>query len=76
MEKVRNIFVNFGEETALIYCLTLTIEQIRQWCEKIGHTPVDIYELKQEELQYYCIDGRVFVDTPEKEVAVIKQISE
>lgn len=73
--KVKNIIVT--EETGLmvIYCLTLTFDEIRAWCEKCGACPVDIYEEKQENLQYLCIDGRVWCDTPEKEETIRRLIA-
>lgn len=68
MDEIKNIIVCAENETTLVYCKTLTIEEVRKWCEAVrieGLT--DVYEVKQDELQYYCIDSRVWADTPKKE---------
>lgn len=76
MDEIKNIIVCGENETTLVYVLTLTVEEVRKWCEaaKIeGLT--DVYEVKQDELQYYCIDSRVWADTPKEEQRVRSLIS-
>lgn len=75
MEEVKNILLQVGGESVLVYTLTLTIEDVCKYAELVLHEkPTDAYEVKQDELQYYCIDGRVYIDTPEKETAVLNYI--
>ena len=62
-------------ETTIVYCLTLTEDEIKKMCEHCGIKIVDIAEIRQDDIQYYCIDGRVWWDTPEKESAVRKVIA-
>ncbi len=71
MDEIKNIIVCDEDETMLIYCKTLTVEEVRKWCEVVRRkTIADVYEVKQEELQYYCIDRRVRADTPKEEQCV------
>ncbi len=63
-----------GENT-LLYCLSLTEDEVRRFCKRCGVEVVDIAEIKQEEIQYYCVDGRVWCDTPEKESVLRKLIA-
>ena len=45
----------------------VTEQDITKFVEKVTDYKVeDIYEEKQSNLQYYCIDGRVWIDTDEK----------
>jgi len=45
----------------------VTEQDITKFVEKVTDCKVnDIYEEKQSNLQYYCIDGRVWIDTDEK----------
>lgn len=45
----------------------ITEQDITKFVEKVTDYKVnDIYEEKQSNLQYYCIDGRVWIDTDEK----------
>ena len=62
-------------ETTIVYCLTLTEDEIKKMYEHCGIKIVDIAEIRQDDIQYYCIDGRVWWDTPEKESAVRKVIA-
>lgn len=72
-EKVRNIIVAEDDgQLTLIYCLTLTHDEIRAWCEIFNIHPTDIYEVTQEDLQYYSLSGRVWCDTPGKEAMIRK----
>ena len=53
----------------------MTEDEIKKMCEHCGIKIVDIAEIRQDDIQYYCIDGRVWWDTPEKESAVRKVIA-
>lgn len=45
----------------------ITEQDITKFVEKVTDYKVnDIYEEKQSNLQYYCIGGRVWIDTDEK----------
>lgn len=45
----------------------VTGQDITKFVENVTDYKVnDIYEEKQSNLQYYCIDGRVWIDTDEK----------
>ena len=45
----------------------ITEQDIKKFVENVTDYKVnDIYEEKQSNLQYYCIDGRVWIDTDEK----------
>lgn len=45
----------------------VTEQDITKFVENVTDYKVeDIYEEKQSNLQYYCIDGRVWIDTDEK----------
>lgn len=45
----------------------ITEQDITKFVENVtGYKVNDIYEEKQSNLQYYCIDGRVWIDTDEK----------
>lgn len=45
----------------------VTEQDITKFVENVTNYKVeDIYEEKQSNLQYYCIDGRVWIDTDEK----------
>lgn len=62
-------------EITIFYCISLTAEEIEKFCNYCGVEVVDIGEIKQEEIQYYCVDGRVWCDTPEKECRLRKLIA-
>lgn len=55
-------------ELTLIYCAdNVTTEELSNFYSKRTEGEVsDIFEEKQSNLQYYCIDGRVWIDTDEK----------
>lgn len=65
--RVKNILACGEKQNYLFYVLTLTESEIRKFCEKFNFHPVDICEIRDDELQYYIIYGRVSVDTPELE---------
>ena len=69
---MKNIFISFESgDSTLIYTETLTAEE----CEKFaniasGDIVIDCYEIADNDIQYYCINGCVWADTPEKESKV------
>lgn len=70
MENVKNYFVNFANgDTALIYVSVEGIDAnvLKRFAERVSNTKVlEVYHVPQEDLQYYCIGGRVWIDTAEK----------
>lgn len=67
--EVKNWFINFEDgSSALVYCNQPNIgsETIKRFAEKTAGAVVEVYHIPQEDLQYYCIDERVWCDTPEK----------
>lgn len=76
MEQDKIYFVSTEQgENVIFYCLTLTAMELKILCKNIGYDVIDLVRLKQEELQYYIIDSRIHVDTPEKERIVRKIIN-
>lgn len=73
--KVKNMLITDERENTLVYCLTLTEDELRQFCETCDVHPTDICEIRDDEIQYYVIDGRVWIDTPEKEAAARRRIA-
>lgn len=70
-QKVKNMMVSCECENTLVYCLTLSGREIEKFFQAVVHaTPTDIVECRDDELQYYIIDGRVWADTPELEKRV------
>ena len=65
-----------NNETNVFYAMPeITEEQITKFVAKVTKLKVDdIYEEKQSNLQYYCIDGRVWIDTPEKAKKLLETI--
>lgn len=54
----------------------VTEQDIKKFVEKVTKFKVnDIYEEKQSNLQYYCIDGRVWIDTDEKAKRMYQRIN-
>ena len=76
MENVKNYFVNFANgDTALIYVSVegISANVLKRFAERAAKTKVlEVYHVPQEDLQYYCIGGRVWIDTPEKAETVKK----
>jgi len=74
-----NFFVNFEDgSSVLVYVSVFGIGEntIKKWCEKVtGGNVIEVYHVPQEDLQYYCIDERVWVDTKEKAEKILKQIA-
>ena len=68
--ETKNFFVSFEDGSSiLVYCNQPNIEEetIKKFAEKVtGDNVVEVYHVPQEDLQYYCIDNRVWVDSPEK----------
>lgn len=66
---MKNIFISFENgESVLIYTETLTTEECEKFANKAaGSKVIDCYPIQDNEIQFYCIDGRVWADTPEKE---------
>lgn len=68
--KTKNYFVNFEDgSSALFYVDQPNVgpKTIQNYCEKItGDNVLEVYHVPQEDLQYYCIDERVWVDSPQK----------
>ena len=75
--EVKNLFVNFENgENCLVYTNDLTEEEVKKYAEKTtGEKVIEVYHVPQNELQYYCIDGRCWFDTPEKVAAVRRVIA-
>lgn len=74
-----NIMVDFENgDNVLFYVETesgIDTAAIKRFAEKVtGNKVLDCYQVKQEELEFYCIDGRVWIDTPEK-IEKIKQLT-
>lgn len=72
---MKNWFVNFENgENVLVYSNQsgVTAHAVRLYAEKVtGVKVVEVYHIPQEELQYYCIDGRVWIDTPKLAVQLL-----
>lgn len=75
---VRNVLVCFEMgENVLVYCdERLTNEQIKKLGEKSVGQVNDIYEIRDDEVQYYCIDGRCYYYTDSQVEKVLKYIGE
>lgn len=70
--EIKNIFVNMNDGAGLlIYTSTLTEKEVEKWVNKAAPTGcTEAYEISNAEMQYYCIDDRIWADTPEKEQRV------
>ena len=68
--KARNIIISADGENTLVCCLTLTIDEITKYAKICGLDVEDVFEVRPEYLQYHCIDGRVWIDTENKEASV------
>lgn len=56
----RNVLI-CAEENILIYDTGLTDKEIKIWAKITGINPHDIFAITQDDLQYYCIDGRIWM---------------
>ena len=55
----------------------ITEQDIKKFVEKVTKCKAnDIYEEKQSNLQYYCIDGHVWIDTDEKTKRMYQRIND
>lgn len=57
----RNVLI-CAEENILIYDTELTDKEIKIWAKITGINPHDIFTITQNDLQYYCIDGRIWMN--------------
>ena len=75
--EVKNLFVNFENgENCLVYTYELTEDEVKRFAEKVtGNAVIEVYHIPQHDLQYYCIDGRCWFDTPEKVAKVRERIA-
>ena len=75
--EIKNLFVNFENgENCLVYTYELSEDEVKQFAEKVtGEKVIEVYHVPQNDLQYYCIDGRTWADTPEKVAKVRRYIA-
>ena len=76
--EVKNLFVNLENgDNFLVYTYELTEKEVEEWVNKVleNNKVLEVYHIPQEDLQYYCINGRVWADTPEKVAKVRQQIA-
>ena len=75
----RNYFVSFENgDSCLVYVTPTNIgaSSIKKFAEKsTGEKVIEVYHVPQEELQYYCIGGRVWIDTEEKANKLLEYIA-
>lgn len=57
----RNVLI-CAEENVLIYETSLTDEELTAWAKLTNTIPHDIITVTQDDLQYYCIDGRIWMN--------------
>lgn len=65
---MKNVIITDSKhnETTLVVCLDcVTLNELKQFFNKVvgegSNVVTDIFELKDEEIQYYLIDGRVYI---------------
>lgn len=64
---MKNIIIKLAsDENILVYANGLTVEECQKFAEACGCEVADAYEIRQNEIQYYIIDERLSIDTPEK----------
>lgn len=68
--EVANYFVNFADGSSALFYVDngyqIGPNTIKKYCEKVtGEEVLEVYHVPQEDLQYYCIDQRVWVNKPE-----------
>ena len=75
---MRNVFISFEMgENILIYAHDeLSNDVLKRLGEKNVGKVLDIVDIKDEEIQYYCIDGRCWYDTKERANRVLKYMKE
>ena len=80
MNEMRNVFVNFENGDSILVHINEQIKSIgcstiKKWAEKAtGNKVLEAYYIKDEEIQYYCFDNRVWVDTPEQAKKILEFI--
>ena len=67
----RNIFISFENGNSVLVHVNDRVQigcsTVKEWAEKAtGNAVLEAYYIKDEEIQYYCFDDRVWIDTPEK----------
>ena len=75
---MRNVIVEFEMgENVLIYAHDgLSNDTLRRLGERNVGKVTDVYDIKNEEIQYYCIDGRCWYDTKERANRVLEFMHE
>lgn len=73
---MKNIIVNKKAGGSLLFlCFTLSPEEAKMLVETVlKEEVIDAYELKNEEVQYYCFDDRISILTPRMEENIRKEI--
>ena len=78
-DNVWNYFVNFENgDSLMLHCNQPNIGErsVKQFAEKVtGNKVIEVYHVPQNELQYYCIDERVWVDTPAKAQKLLSYVN-
>ena len=71
---MKNIFISFESgDSALMYTETLTAEECVKFANVVNKehavldAVIDCYEIADDDIQYYCINGLIWADTPERE---------
>jgi hypothetical protein len=77
MDEIKNIFVNFENgDSILIHTNKIDCETTTKWAEKATKNKVlEAYEIRDDEIQYYCFDGRVWVVTEEQKQRIMDLIN-
>lgn len=75
---MRNVIVEFEMgENVLIYAHDgLSNDVLKRLGERNVGKVTDVYDIKDEEIQYYCIDGRCWYDTKERANRVLEFMHE
>lgn len=73
---MKNIIVNKKAGGSLLFlCLILSPEEAKMLVETVlKEEVIDAYELKNEEVQYYCFDDRISILTSKMEENIRKEI--
>lgn len=76
MNGMKNIIAIIDGQVNVFHTLDeVTEAEIVSFVDKVAKKPVeDIYEEKDSMLQYYCIEGRIWIDTPDKVARMRKAI--
>lgn len=71
----RNIFIKSEDELTLVYASDeLTDQEVKDFFVKVTNKEIqDYFEARNDELQYYIIDGRAYMHTPQA-VARVREI--